>query len=85
MTFFEIEGYKEGEVYPECTVRYTTFKSSVEHLSRFVGGLGHLSSVVVYYVGQAYPSGNLIRLSRWRVSSRNLGEFILKNCPFIEE
>lgn len=85
MTFFEIEGYKEGERYPECTVRYTTFKVAVEELSRGVGGLGKLSQVVVYYVGQAHPSANLIRLSRWMVSSRKLCEFILKNCPFIEE
>lgn len=85
MTFFEMEGYKEGERYPECTVRYTTFKGAVGHLSRCVGGLGNLSKVVVYYVGQAHPSDKLIRLSQWRVSSRNLCEFISKNCPFIEE
>lgn len=36
MTFFEMEGYKEGERYPECTVRYTMFKEGVEHLSRGV-------------------------------------------------
>lgn len=85
MTFFEMEGYKEGERYPECTVRYTMFKEGIEHLSRGVGGLGNLSRVVVYYVGQAYPSANLIRLSRWSVSSRKLCEFILKNCPHIDE
>ena len=85
MTFFEMEGYKEGERYPECTVRYTTFKGAIEHLSRSVGGLGHLSRVVVYYVGQAHPSAKLIRLSKWMVSSRKLCKFILNNCPFIEE
>lgn len=85
MTFFEMEGYKEGERYPERTVRYTTFKEGVEHLSRGVAGLGNLSSVVIYYVGQAYPGDKLIRLSRWSVSSRKLCEFILKNCPHIEE
>ena len=85
MTFFEMEGYKEGERYPECTVRYATFKGAIEHLSRSVGGLGNLSRVVVYYVGQAQPGSTLIRLSRWQVSSRDLCKFILKNCPFIEE
>jgi hypothetical protein len=85
MTFFEMEAYKEGEPYPECTVRYATFKGVAEHLSRCVGGLAHLSRVVVYYVGQAHPGSKLIRLSRWQVSSRNLCKFILKNCPFIEE
>ena len=55
MTFFEMEGYKEGERYPECTVRYKTFKEAVEQLSHSVGGLGNLSRVVIYYVGQAHP------------------------------
>ena len=85
MTFFEMEGSKEGERYPECTVRYTMFKEGVEHLSRGVGGLGHLSRVVIYYVGQAYPGAKLIRLSKWMVSSRKLCKFILNNCPFIEK
>ena len=51
MTFFEMEGYKEGERYPECAVRYKTFKEAVEQLSHSVDGLGNLSRVVVYYVG----------------------------------
>lgn len=85
MTFFEMEGYKEGEHYPECTVRCPTFKEGVEHLSRGVGGLGNLSRVVIYYVGQAYPGDKLIRLSKWMVSSRKLFKFILNNCPFIEK
>ena len=85
MTFFEMEGYKEGERYPECTVRYKTFKEAVEQLSHSVDGLRNLSRVVIYYVGQAYPGDKLIRLSKWMVSSRKLCKFILNNCPFIEK